>query len=922
MKNNEVNMSIINLSDSHNAKAFATNNLIHNREFKLVKRWIAERIEKAPILNNLIFEEKNQFSNVRLHDTISILGSRGSGKTTFLYSLLYSYRENEEVEVLDIIDPTLIEDKGHVFLTIISQIKKKVDDKLSKNDCNPESTSFQQKRAWESKLRRLAAGIPSLDGVGQGYESWQDPEIIMYKGLSSVAAAKNLEADFVNLVKYALSILKKRVFIISFDDIDINFQRGWPVLETIRKYLTSPHIITLLSGDLRLFSKAIRKQQWENFGKALLINEGELLCNISDYNDLVTEMEGQYLLKVLQSQRRVNLTTLLEKKNINGGTDLEISINDKTLKIEEHYNNILRKFAIQNKYQANAYRSFLLNLPIRTQIQFLSAFESESENNLKSLDFISPFISDLYEKRVEIDMVKSNSTYLIPIILKLLINERVLNDGYQLQPTTLDNSLNSSLISLSFLFSANTIDNPYLIFNYMVRIGYVRNLLSVLRYREKSNSSHGAVLSMNNPSIEGLCEHASIFDDKVLKDVASYMSAYIQADNIRRGNKNSNVSGMIALSALEINRNKKKEDIAWRIDDVLQNASPLVRTISYLPLTISENQSGQNTPIYSVYVLLGAIGELIRKVKNKDLSKGILELSQVRSYPMPSFDGMTMGETADVEILGEYNISEEKNGVNEFNRRFTRWVNSYDSEHILLSPHLLGKISTRFYYSLGNIEKKVAKKSNLGQEMQRRIISLMNAILVEDIKENIDDIQNININLNNPNISPIIFINNLRKINQQKDKDILNKLSFSRWMLSCPLLLSFLSTNDFNRNRMFPDVLFSFIGYSNIEIIDFSVYDKLTEVMFENPNKRISNRNETNDNLSSFYYSKENIEKIIDRLKKHNRYLDFESFMVDDIVTLLPKLRKIFGDVVDDIVDDEWIKRVRTYIMSNNIKSW
>lgn len=919
MKNNEVNMSIINLSDSHNAKAFATNNLIHNREFKLVKRWIAERIEKAPILNNLIFEEKNQFSNVRLHDTISILGSRGSGKTTFLYSLLYSYRENEEVEVLDIIDPTLIEDKGHVFLTIISQIKKKVDDKLSKNDCNPESTSFQQKRAWESKLRRLAAGIPSLDGVGQGYESWQDPEIIMYKGLSSVAAAKNLEADFVNLVKYALSILKKRVFIISFDDIDINFQRGWPVLETIRKYLTSPHIITLLSGDLRLFSKAIRKQQWENFGKALLINEGELLCNISDYNDLVTEMEGQYLLKVLQSQRRVNLTTLLEKKNINGGTDLEISINDKTLKIEEHYNNILRKFAIQNKYQANAYRSFLLNLPIRTQIQFLSAFESESENNLKSLDFISPFISDLYEKRVDIDMAKSNSTYLVPIILKLLINERVLNDGYQLQPTTLDTSLNSSLMSLSFLFSANTFKNPYLIFNYMVRIGYVRNLLNSLGYREKINSSQDTVKVMNKPSIEGLCEHASIFDDKVLKDVASYMTAYIQGANIQNKSKDNNVSGIIELPALEIKGKKRKESIKWRIDDVMQNASSFVRTISYLPFSISENNRGNYIPVYSVYVLLAAIGELIRKVKQNDLSKGVLELSQVRSYPMPSFQGMTIGgDITDVEILGEYNILEEKNEVKEFNSRFATWVNSYDSEHILLSPHLLGKISTRFYYSLGNIEKNAEENGNLGLEMHRRIISFMNAILVEDIKENIKDIDNININLNNPDTSSNIFINNLKKINEYKGTEILQKLSLSRWLLSCPLLLSFLNTNDADRNSKLVDVLLYFINSSYNDIIDFSVYDKLTEVMFDNPNKRISTIKETDGRLSSFYYSNKNIERTIAHLQKHSNYLSYFSFMNDDVATLIPKLRKIFVRNVSR----KSIQEVRDYINLQNLLPW
>jgi DNA-binding NtrC family response regulator len=117
----------------------------------------------------------------------------------------------------------------------------------------------------------------------------------MDRGLKSVKAAKDLETNFNDLVACALKTLEKKAFIITLDDIDVDFRKGWPVLETIRKYLTSPQIIVLLSGDLKLYSKAIRKQQWKNFGKALLVNEAEALNKTYTYNDLVTEMEGQYL---------------------------------------------------------------------------------------------------------------------------------------------------------------------------------------------------------------------------------------------------------------------------------------------------------------------------------------------------------------------------------------------------------------------------------------------------------------------------------------------------------------------------------------------------------------------------------------------------------------------------------------------------
>ena len=81
----------------------------------------------------------------------------------------------------------------------------------------------------------MAEGIPTLDKVGKGFEDWTDPEMIMDKGLRGVRAAKNLEKDFHELVKLGLCILDKKVFLLTLDDIDINFRRGWAVLETVRK---------------------------------------------------------------------------------------------------------------------------------------------------------------------------------------------------------------------------------------------------------------------------------------------------------------------------------------------------------------------------------------------------------------------------------------------------------------------------------------------------------------------------------------------------------------------------------------------------------------------------------------------------------------------------------------------------------------
>lgn len=173
---------VISLNDSSNTRPYADHNRVHEVQFEKAVKWIKQAIEKA---------DKKTLQ--RLQETISILGSRGSGKTSFLLSLIEEFKNHPEVVVIQLIDPTLIEQKGHIFLTIISQIKDLVDEKFKRCDCRPDSPEFASRQVWEKKLESLAHGLPTLNGVGKiNEESWQDPEYIMHKGLQAVHSAKHL----------------------------------------------------------------------------------------------------------------------------------------------------------------------------------------------------------------------------------------------------------------------------------------------------------------------------------------------------------------------------------------------------------------------------------------------------------------------------------------------------------------------------------------------------------------------------------------------------------------------------------------------------------------------------------------------------------------------------------------------------------
>ncbi|NMA74704.1 MAG: hypothetical protein GX963_11195 [Bacteroidales bacterium] len=885
----------IKLQESTNAKAFNEDELIHKQEFDKAREWITQRIDKASQKKkndeNLPEEEKER-KKVRLHDTITILGSRGSGKSSFIYSLLEYYKKEKNVVIINI-DPTLIEEKGHIFLTILSQISKEVCKVLSKSDCNPESEAYHKNKVWRQKLKNLAAGLPSLDVIGPSYEKWQDPEFVMDKGLRSVNAAVSLETDFNELLEKGLHILGKKAYIIALDDIDIDFLKGWPVLETIRKYLTSPYIITLLSGDLKLFSKAIRKQQWKNFGKALLKNEGEQLKKMSDYNDLVTEMERQYLQKVMQPQRRIHLTTLQEKtqKIINEkgkeGINIFVKSDDSAIRIDKYYDTILANFGINNTYQKEAYRSFLLGLPIRTQIQFLLELE---ENSFEEADVTDAFLSDLYEKRVDIETAKASIKYFNAIILKLLIQEEALEEAYQLQPTTTNVSLNSSLMALSFLFSQRSKSNPYLIFDYFIRIGYIKNLASVLSYQKVADSTL-------KPSIEGLCKHSSISFDRVYRDILGSMTAYIRAFlNIEKDN-NASWGGTIPIYAPSESA-KGKGDLSSRIDMVFKDEPLYKRQIAFIPVSISQpNDKQASLTTYSVYVLLAAIGEVIKQDKEgADLDKTLGELSQIRSYGMPNFKYHSISGELEEEIVGTEPKDKTDSTSPGLMESMTAWIKKYPEDYVV-SPHMLGKISTRLFYALRNLED-TEETDNLGDAMHNRIIILYNTILVEEAREFIETV----LSNDNPRENIRIFKGNIDKIKSEDFKS----LKLFVWIFSCPLLISFLD-GDNEDVKEIKKKLIAEIPNTWTESI-YSSLKKVKKLIL--PSK-----------LASFYYSKKNIQQTINHLKNNNNYISYAEFMANnDDDNLIRKLKKLFSKNVSQ----KALKEVRKYILdsNNNIQQW
>ena len=189
--------------------------------------------------------------------------------------------------------------------------------------------------------------------------------------------------------------------------------------------------------------------------------------------------------------------------------------------LKEYIAEILRILGIQNKYQTTAYLDFVLTLPLRSQINFyktfsniLISYENTKTNGTKIIplevkEITNLFTEDLIKYNINDELLYERPYIVNSVILKFLTeNERNtnwLNDYYQLQPVTLDKSLNSALITLGMVLSTRIYRRPELIFNYMIKIGLVRNVAQIVYNAQRNNNKYN-FCNYSAPKIPGIMQ--------------------------------------------------------------------------------------------------------------------------------------------------------------------------------------------------------------------------------------------------------------------------------------------------------------------------------------------------------------------------------------------------------------------------------
>ncbi|MFX4237548.1 hypothetical protein ACOL20_04415 [Aliarcobacter butzleri] len=381
--------------------------------------------------------------------------------------------------MLEIIDPTLFETKQNILISIISLIANKVTDKTEE---------------WNQSLVELGDGLKLLDGVGNDIiksDIFDDGALILEKGLDHANSGINLEFNFKKFISQSLSLLNKKMFILIFDDIDTNIDKGWMILETIRKYLTSCKLQVFVSGDWNLYSSLVRMKQWENFDKKIFPEK-----EWQDKKDLVDNLEEQYLIKVLKPEYRIYLENLYHLTTKEAYNEIVIETSEKQhMTINSIYENISKNlFNFKNiKYQTEI-SNLIKFLPIRTNMKIFYLFVQNENNHTEMINEISNvFITNTARYGfTHLDYENLSKNGVIQEMAKklyLISNEKFsFSDLSRFPMNVSDKNLNLLLMVINLHLTHTLNNNLHTFFEWLTRFTYLNILGGNIKDADNKNN--------------------------------------------------------------------------------------------------------------------------------------------------------------------------------------------------------------------------------------------------------------------------------------------------------------------------------------------------------------------------------------------------------------------------------------------------
>ncbi|MGN0834313.1 MAG: hypothetical protein ACI4QA_00585 [Candidatus Spyradosoma sp.] len=253
----------------------------------------------------------------RRHDAIFVNGGRGVGKTVFLTqadTFLSDDEKKDEPKLyfLPVLEPSLLDDTVSSPERFIAVAVAQVNEVLE--ETHPYAGS--EDGGGSALLDEYGKVYRDVAEAISGVQSFMKRDGSGADDLFSMQSVISLERSLHRFFGVACRMLKVKALILRFDDVDMACGIGFCVLEAIRKYLATPYVVPMVSGDLDLYQRLCEN----HFREKLKDKENENKKDEDKENeDRETRVRGgekaeslteSYLQKVLPADRRVELHAL------------------------------------------------------------------------------------------------------------------------------------------------------------------------------------------------------------------------------------------------------------------------------------------------------------------------------------------------------------------------------------------------------------------------------------------------------------------------------------------------------------------------------------------------------------------------------------------------------------------------------------
>lgn len=751
--------------------------------------------------------------------TYFIDGTRGAGKSTFLryaYQNLghqvKSERQNRNndamghraVNVLPLmyLDPSRIESSEHVLLHILKRLTQ-----LAKCRMDRSAAGEREQENFRKYFQDLAGGLHVLSGNRSGLDDL-DAELFLDHGLERAADSQRLRGKLHTVIGSVCTMYGADALVLAIDDADTKAELAMEVLECLRKYLDTPQVVALVTGDLEMYSLLVQNHFQKDFASE---DKGLNADRRKQQDRMVEHLEDQYLLKLFPIQRRLQLKTLhtLSERQTYLVTTPGV---DKTHTLRDAVDQIATQgLRLRSKADKTLFREHVLKLPVRSVLQLLSTYYkllSESDfakpTDAASEALRATALSSLYRHDVDVESIAEGDLHAtIEAAFNLSVRDGEPDTAVYLRPQARDASLRSAYVSLAADVARLCESNPARAITYMLVTAGSSNIFHLVAKMTKKSGAASAGAEDALELQKKIKQYLSVGrTDSALNWSWHATAALIGASTSNGWELRQGIVGV----------RTGKQRGANTFDDQLSKALATLNGRLYPAIAFSQSavKKPSNTLRYlSIFNTLGLIANLLDLggEVGEERTKAIADqLNKVRNTPtvsLPNWSDLIASDSDSASASEDEDEDEDEDGDHSIDLlvdRVENWLQICEplKEHFRPSAVLLGKIWNRLYFSLDNISSTMrATSKKLDDErcvkaMELFSWALINACLVEEVDyhHREDGFAEGAINRSNPRSSGELVIRKFIRGADSKDIDVTPTIAPLTYMIaSCPLLL-------------------------------------------------------------------------------------------------------------------------------------